>query len=57
MLHDDWRKWLAAVATSSQQDFQDQTPMTVRHLVENRVEVPRVTQHPRNQAVGARIEL
>jgi hypothetical protein len=30
----------AAVATRSQQDFQDQTPMIVRSLVENRVEVP-----------------
>jgi hypothetical protein len=34
MLHDDWRKWMAAVATSSQRYFQDQTPTTVRHLVE-----------------------
>jgi hypothetical protein len=31
-----------AVATRSQQDFQDQTPMIVRSLVENRVEVPGV---------------
>jgi hypothetical protein len=52
MLHDDWRKWMAAVATSSQQYFQDQTPTTVRHLVEK----CQVTQHPRNEAVGARIE-
>src|SRR5215472_16804610 len=40
MLHQHGRKWLARVATRSQQDFQDQTPMIVRSLVENRVEVP-----------------
>src|SRR5215831_18117653 len=39
MLHQHGRKWLARVATRSQQDFQDQTPMIVRSLVENRVEV------------------
>jgi hypothetical protein len=41
-----------AVATRSQQDFQDQTPMIVRSLVENRVEVPGVgsrDQATRNQ--------
>src|SRR6516164_162123 len=43
-----------AVATRSQQDFQDQTPMIVRSLVENRVEAPGVGS--RDQATRIRTE-